>query len=74
MTDKYTLAFPHVIQASAEQPFAKVMDGMTLRDYFAAKAMQALVSDPGRVKDASKISKTAYLYADTMLEARDGDV
>ena len=56
--------------------------GMSLRDYFAAKAMQGIISntdavnglklDPDRVgqklKDA--ISQSAYRYADAMLEAR----
>lgn len=45
--------------------------GMTLRDYFAAKAMQALVSKPiGTPKDALAIPKTAYALADAMLVER----
>jgi len=43
--------------------------GMTLRDYFAAKVMQALVSDKSLL--ASEIARMAYNLADTMLEARD---
>jgi hypothetical protein len=44
-------------------------DGMTLRDYFAAKAMQALVSvDQMRTHDY--VAKDAYGYADAMLKAR----
>ena len=44
-------------------------DGMTLRDYFAAKAMQALVHV--QVKTAqSQTAETAYEWADAMLEAR----
>jgi hypothetical protein len=46
-------------------------EGMTLRDYFAAKAMQALLSD---VEDVARtklwISITAYSMADAMLEER----
>jgi hypothetical protein len=42
---------------------------MTLRDYFAAKAMQAFIADQrrGMAEDA----KDAYAMADAMLKARD---
>jgi hypothetical protein len=45
--------------------------GMTLRDYFAAKAMQGFLAD-GAAPDVSKetISIMAYAMADAMLEAR----
>ena len=42
--------------------------GMTLRDYFAAKAMQGLCAD-GR-QDARQISESAYIVADAMLKVR----
>jgi hypothetical protein len=45
-----------------------VDDGMALRDYFAAKAMQAIVSN-GDV-DPQKISQASYIIADGMLKAR----
>jgi hypothetical protein len=58
------------------------ISGMTLRDYFAAKAMQGLMS--GRWKadmhgipydayraDADEWAKSAYHFADAMLKARD---
>ena len=41
--------------------------GMTLRDYFAARAMQALIDNDGLF---SEISTQAYELADAMLEAR----
>ena len=41
--------------------------GMTLRDYFAAKAMQALAQ--GNYFDAT--ARQAYMIADAMLEARE---
>ena len=57
-------------------------DGMTLRDYFAAKAMQGLMA--GRWKadvhgipydayraDADEWAKSAYHFADAMLKARE---
>lgn len=49
--------------------------GMTLRDYFAAKAMQGMCSisnDSGgaRYWTVEGIAKSAYAQADAMLEAR----
>ena len=46
--------------------------GMSLRDYFAAKAMQSLVADPDDQHNMTKvqIAKWAYAMADRMLEAR----
>jgi hypothetical protein len=46
--------------------------GMTLRDYFAAKAMQGIVShDPTfSQKFVDLAVKDAYVYADAMLKAR----
>ena len=52
-------------------------DGMSLRDYFAAKALAALISNP--LKDGPNLGKKAvpklavfaYEYADAMLEARE---
>jgi len=43
--------------------------GMTLRDYFAAKAMQGMLACPGsiRVDDDASL---AYKMADAMLKAR----
>ena len=46
-------------------------NGMTLRDYFAAKAMQAILSDPAYVLPDEKLAVFAYYVADTMLEARE---
>lgn len=48
--------------------------GMTLRDYFAAKAMQALIekdNNCGRVNQ--DVADTAYWYADAMLAQRERD-
>lgn len=55
--------------------------GMTLRDYFAAKAMQSIVSSPNEMADLidtlgaptayAKVSETAYVIADAMLSARE---
>ena len=51
-------------------------DGMTLRDYFAAKAMQGAIAhglfnaDKANVGYAEYIANIAYVYADAMLKAR----
>lgn len=48
---------------------AKALSGMTLRDYFAAKAMQAMITAHEPV---SAIPGWAYEMADEMLKAREG--
>jgi len=57
-------------------------NGMTLRDYFAAKAMQAIISKHGREDDNpgffdcatdESVARCAYIYADAMLAARKPD-
>lgn len=46
--------------------------GMTLRDYFAAKAMNSLISDPDWRSDMvwHETAYAAYQMADAMMEAR----
>lgn len=44
-------------------------DGMTLRDYFAAKAMQGMLTRPGSI-DVNQDADFAYKMADAMLAAR----
>ena len=46
--------------------------GMTLRDYFAAKAMQGMMADGQafRLVAESTLANTAYEIADAMLKAR----
>lgn len=49
------------------------VDGMTLRDYFAAKAMQALITANGPAPNGgwpTYTERTAYTIADAMLKAR----
>ena len=46
-------------------------EGMTLRDYFAAKAMQGVLNDPSwRGLVCRSVAETAYEMADAMLKAR----
>jgi hypothetical protein len=48
--------------------------GITVRDYFAAKALQGFISDtsiPASIKvDATLLSRSAFQVADAMLKAR----
>ena len=51
-------------------------DGMDLRDYFAARAMQGLIASPRGTPDGSDATdeyyaKCAYIMADAMLKARE---
>jgi hypothetical protein len=66
-------AFPRAGKEWGNQAWTEAMaeDGMTLRDYFAAKAMQGLVENAnwrGMPEDA--LAKAAYSMADAMLKAR----
>jgi len=54
------------ISPGASQQFA----GMTLRDYFAAKAMQGMLADPN-TPEIMDIAGAAYEAADAMLRARE---
>ena len=49
---------------------AKGEHGMTLRDYFAAKAMQALISEPSLKATMDEFAHRAYQIADIMMEER----
>jgi hypothetical protein len=65
-----------------EHPIAGMMDlksdGMDLRDYFAAKAMQGMFSDPDHQLGAwdnyvdwhKNLTSQAYQIADAMIKAR----
>ena len=46
-------------------------DGMTLRDYFAAKAMQAEFMGGVAQYDFGVTAERAYMMADAMLKARE---
>jgi hypothetical protein len=59
-------AFPVLHWISGESTGAE--EGMTLRDYFAAKAMQSMAQKYSHEGD---ISRNAYKIADAMLKARE---
>ena len=64
-------AFPIVIDLASSVEY---QTGMTLRDYFAAKAMQALLRQyPDHLMNspASEVASDAYSMADAMLAARE---
>ena len=72
-------AFPcEYFDKQLERP--RLVMGMTLRDYFAAKAMQGLISCPDWREGAGEdvgmdasdcTAYTAYMMADAMLKARE---
>ena len=46
-------------------------DGMDLRDYFAAKALQALLWNPDKaLDDKEDVVRAAYEYAEEMMKVR----
>ena len=46
-------------------------DGLTVRDYFAAEAMQVyLTATMGQLVDATNVAENAYLIADAMMKER----
>ena len=64
-TDKGGPAFPYVCDADSDYGV-----GMTLRDYFAAKVMQGLLSDSLVLGTPAEFSLRAYAVADAMLKER----
>ena len=44
--------------------------GLTIRDYFAAKALQGLISEPTLTATMDEFANRAYQIADAMLKAR----
>jgi hypothetical protein len=66
-TNTNTSAFPWMVDDGEKVTGNK---GMTLRDYFAAKAMHGLVSDTELSIGCTQVAELSYRYADAMLEAR----
>lgn len=66
MKDCSEPAFPNVGAVNNNQ-----CPGMTLRDYFAAKAMVRLTgADPDGIHSADTLAALSYRLADAMLKAR----
>lgn len=68
ITDNGGPAFP-MIRDMRNIPDWDHEPGMTLRDYFAAKAMQGMLTRPGSI-DVNQDAEFAYKLADAMLKAR----
>lgn len=67
-TDRTTPAFP-----TEHTDTSGLFDGMTLRDYFAAKAMQTILNGGQRSNHdgaLTYVAECAYAMADAMMEAR----
>jgi hypothetical protein len=66
MTNKNIPAFPNNFISEDRR-------GMSLRDYFAAKAMQGLIAsnDDGAGDRIDEVPIYAYMIADAMLKARE---
>jgi hypothetical protein len=64
-------AFPVVGQWYGDKLGGQLFHGMTLRDYFAAKAMQGMIVDPGSGYSNDELATFAYAVADAMLQARE---
>lgn len=62
-TKNYEPAFPIVNNGG-------VIPGMSLRDYFAAKTMEAASANTGEQYNVMEIAEWAYMQADAMLKAR----
>lgn len=69
-------AFPVIFydrDSTGEYQPREQCDGMSLRDYFAAKAMQGLIFNLSEIKygiGAPTLTKNAYIIADAMLAER----
>jgi hypothetical protein len=59
-------AFPN---DAVKDPFDR--SGMSLRDYFAAKAMQGMLSEPSLRATPEEFATESYNVADAMLKARE---
>jgi hypothetical protein len=51
-------------------PIMEKSPGMTLRDYFAAKALQGLLCDGNVRANIDAFAQSSYRLADAMMEAR----
>lgn len=76
-------AFPRpATHGKTHEDYSPDQDGMDLRDYFAAKAMQSMTAGPGARMVAERderydetnwaeiVASNAYMMADAMLKAR----
>lgn len=62
-------AFPQSVR-HLNGHIAPLADGMTLRDYFASKAMQSLILAAVNGRDIDMLAAGAYQMADAMIKER----
>lgn len=62
-------AFPSIAEYIPGDGF-RAIDGLTMRDYFAAHAMNTVCDELGRFNQYEEVAKGAYKMADAMLKAR----
>ena len=65
--------FPGIEYGDGSREMPYIQEGMTLRDYFAATAINGILSNEGRAGTPESIlddCSRAYQYADAMLDAR----
>lgn len=67
-------AFPHGEVHDDSPPYRHMQasKGMSIRDYFSAKAMQGMLAYPGEAFDMNydEIARAAFLQSDAMIKAR----
>lgn len=66
-----SMAFPNGWVADEKGVIVSSQAGMELRDYFAAKAMHALIINSNTSGYINDILHVAYRYADGAMEARE---
>jgi hypothetical protein len=68
-------AFPVPLNPGQSWQGMAPCDGMTMRDYFAAKAMHGFITNIDKRRsdliDVPQLAKSSYSIADAMLKARD---
>ena len=69
----FPVADPFAVKCpSTDVEALRLQQGMTLRDYFAAKAMQGMLACPVQPQSgADMYARDAYFVADAMLKARE---
>jgi hypothetical protein len=69
----FPVADPFAVKCpSTDSEALRLQQGMTLRDYFAAKALQGLVvTEASRSLKPDAWAQEAYMVADAMLKARE---
>ena len=74
-TGGYAFPIPNAdfqtFQPKTIDEYKRIQSGMTLRDYFAAKAMQGEMSGPDPLQGVENIATRAYAIADAMLKSRE---